>query len=435
MRNLGLAISLLLAFVAQAAARPATWCRDVAPIVQRSCQGCHRPGQIGPFYLLTYRDASAWSAMIAETVERRRMPPWQADRRHGRFANDLGLTDAERATILAWVRDGCPEGDPSDLPPPRTFTDGWQIPSPDLVLSIPEPFTVPADGIVPYQYFEVDPGFREDRWVRACEIRPTNRKVVHHCNAILKPPGWRPGMAPAELKGLFLAVAAPGTAPAVLPEGAARRWPAGWTLVFQVHYTPVGTVQEDRIGIGLVFADAKAVRKEVVALVLTDPNLCIPPHAANHRVEQRYRCPDDLLLFGLFPHTHLRGKSFRYEADYPDGTTEVLLDVPRYDFNWQHRYELAEPKRLPSGTVLRCVAHYDNSRGNPANPDPDATVREGEQTTDEMFRAHFEVALADEHSPRRTLRHAIPIAGLIVLTLTAFVVFGRCLRRAGSGRP
>lgn len=438
MRTFALASTVLLTVTAAVPAAPPTWCRDVAPIVQRSCQVCHRPGQIGPFALLTYRQASAWAEMIGETVRQRRMPPWQADPRHGTFANDLGLSDTERETILAWVRDGCPEGDPADLPPPRTFTDGWQIPTPDVVISIPRPFTVPADGVVPYQYFEVDPGFREDRWVRACEIRPTNRKVVHHCNVFLKPPGAKTVMPQGELESAFLAVAAPGTAPLVLPDGAAKKIPAGWALVFQVHYTPVGTIETDQIGIGLVLADPKTVRREVATKVLLDPELCIPPHAADHRVERTYRCPADLLLYGLFPHLHLRGKSFRYEAAYPDGTTEVLLDVPRYDFNWQHRYELAVPKRLPAGTVLRCIAVYDNSRSNPANPDPDATVREGEQTTDEMFRGHFEVALADTDLATIPLRKSLFAVGLILLALAAVVVLARragCVRLPGRCPP
>jgi peroxiredoxin len=394
-----------------------TYSRDVAPILQRHCLACHRPGQMAPFALTTYRQAAKRAETIREAIRERRMPPWHADPRYGRFANDLRLTDRQQQLIEDWVRNGCPEGDPRDLPAPPALADDWSIPGPDLVVSIPRPFTVPAEGVVEYQFFEVDPGFREDRWVRGVEVRPGNRKVVHHCNVFLKPPDADSPVEAGALGSFCLAAMAVGTPPLLLPEGMAKRIPAGWRLVFVVHYTPVGSVQEDQTSLGLLFADPKTVRKEVATKVLLDVDLCIPPRVADHRVEHAHTFDRDVLLLAMFPHLHLRGKSFRYGAVYPDGAREILLDVPRFDFNWQNRYELAEPKRLPAGTTLRCVAHYDNAADNPNNPDPDATVYTGQQSWDEMFNGYFEFALADQDLTRHTagwLVCGIGVGGLSV---------------------
>src|SRR5262249_40658671 len=202
---------------------------------------------------------------------------------------------------------------------------GWNIPKPDLVVQIPQPFTIPAEGVVEYQYFEVDPGFREDRWVQAAEIRPGNRAVVHHCTVFLKPPDTDEAKVAGKLGSFCLAATAPGTPPLRLPDGMAKRVPAGWRLLFVLHYVPTGIAQQDRTSIGLVFADPKKVKKEVATHLLYEEELIIPPHAANHRVEKSWEAPADVLLLAMFPHMHLRGKSFRYEAVYPDGTSEVLL--------------------------------------------------------------------------------------------------------------
>jgi hypothetical protein len=414
-----------------AGGRPLTYSRDVAPILQRRCQACHRPGQVAPFALTNYREALGWAGAIREAVEEGRMPPWGANPAHGRFANDPSLSAAEKKTLLSWIGAGCPEGDPADLPAPVEFRDGWRIPGPDLVVSMPEPFKVPAEGVVEYQYFVVDPGFREDRWVRAAEIRPGNRAVVHHCNVFLQPPGVADPTALPEagvgaLGSYCLTMTAPGTPPLVLPDGMAKRVPAGWRLVFVIHYTPIGSVQTDRTSLGLTFADPKTVRKEVATKLMYDLDLSIPPGAADHAMSQTWEVKRDVLLLSLFPHMHLRGKSFRYAVRYPDGTEEVLLDVPRYDFNWQHRYELAEPKRLPAGTRLVCTAVYDNSEDNPANPDPGATVRTGTQSWEEMFNGYFDVVLADEDLTREAAWHRVlwrraravgrpPVAALLLL--------------------
>jgi peroxiredoxin len=380
-----------------------TYCRDIAPILQRRCQTCHRPGQTAPFSLVSYDDARSWADTIREVIQENRMPPWQADPKHGKFANDPRPSDQEKRLLFEWIDGGRAEGDPKDLPPAAVFIDAWNIPKPDRVVSIPEPFAVPATGVVDYQTIEVDPGFREDKWITAAEIRPGNRAVVHHCNVYLKPPGHDDIVEFGSLGSVCLAETAVGTPPLLLPEGMAKKVPAGWHLVFVIHYTPIGKPQTDQTGIGLVFADPKKVRQEVATKILLDSHFRIPPRAARFPISQSWQTDDDLLLLAMFPHMHVRGRSFRYEAAYPDGTTEILLDVPAYDFQWQNRYVLETPKRLPAGTRLTCTAVYDNSADNPANPDPDAEVKAGPQTTDEMFNGYFEVVRADEDLTRPDL--------------------------------
>jgi peroxiredoxin/mono/diheme cytochrome c family protein len=422
-----------------------TYTRDVAPVLQNHCQVCHRPGEIAPFTLTSYQDAVAWSGTIGEVLRDGRMPPWHANPAHGKFANDPRLGDAEKEAVFAWIAQGCPEGDPANLPSPPTFPDGWTIPKPDLVLSMSEPFTVPAQGTVEYQFIEVDPGFKEDRWIKAAEIRPGNRAVVHHCTVFLKPPGQADPAAEGALGSYCLAATAPGTPPLTLPDGMAKRIPAGWKLLFVLHYTTVGSVQTDRTSIGLVFANRNQVRQEVATKIMMDLDLVIPPHTPDHKVEQTWRVNDPVLLLAFFPHAHLRGKSFRYDVTYPDGTMEILLDVPRYDFNWQHRYVLAQPKRLPAGSFLRCTAVYDNSSGNPANPDPGATVRAGLQSWDEMFNGYFDVALADQDLTKElpgqaeltAALHTLGqpgVAGLVVVFGGVFLVGRRLARRRRTGQ-
>jgi peroxiredoxin len=376
-----------------------TYCKDVAPILQKRCQVCHRPGQAAPFALTGYREAAGWARAIREVIEEGRMPPWGASPKHGTFANDPSLTSREKEILFGWIDAGCPEGNPADLPRPATFPGAWSIPGPDLILSMPEPFRVPAEGTIEYVHVRVDPGFREDRWVKATEVLPGNRAVVHHCNVFLQPPGIDDPEVLKEqgkLGSHCLTLTAPGTPPMVLPDGMAKRIPAGWRIVFVLHYQAIGSVQTDQTRLGLTFADPKTVRQEVATKLMFDLDLRIPPGAGDHQVSQTWAVRRDVLLLALFPHMHLRGKSFRYELIHPSGEEEVLLDVPRYDFNWQHRYVLASPRRIPAGTQMRCTAVYDNSVDNPANPDPTAEVRAGTQSWDEMFNGYWDVALADE---------------------------------------
>jgi mono/diheme cytochrome c family protein len=358
-----------------------TYASDVAPIVRDKCVSCHRPGQAAPFSLLTYDNARAHSAMIREVVEQRRMPPWHADPRFGRFANDRGLSAKERATILAWVEQGAALGDPRAIPAPRRFPEGWSIGTPDVIFEMAEPFTVAAQGILPYQYIRVPTHFTEDKWVQAVEAKPGDREVVHHFIVRIEIAGKafkHHGQQP------YLVGYAPGDMPAVYEPGTAKRIPAGADLIFAVHYTPIGQVRTDRSAVGLIFAK-EPVRYQAVTEGISQEKFRIPPGAADYPVRSRFTFKDDAHLISLMPHMHLRGKSFRYKATYPDGRTEVLLSVPAYDFGWQSVYRLVEPKPMPRGTRIDCLALFDNSPRNPNNPNPSQTVTWGEQTFDEMM--------------------------------------------------
>jgi peroxiredoxin len=361
-----------------------TYSMHVAPILNQHCVSCHRPGQIAPFALTSYDEVVGWAETIREVIEDRRMPPWHANPEFGRFYNDARLPDADKELVLKWVSNGAPQGDPADLPKPPEFVEGWRIPEPDIVFRMTQPYTVPAKGVVPYQYFEVETGFTEDKWLAAAEARPGNRAVTHHLILFYHPPG-KEQIGPEEPLFNSIAAFAPGLPPAVYPEGFSRRIPAGSKLIFQVHYTPNGTEQTDASEIGLIFADPKTVKREVSVAAALNWQFLIPPGEANHRVEATYRFDQAMMLYSLTPHMHLRGKSFHFEAAYPDGRKEVLLDVPRYDFNWQNFYVLAEPKLMPEGTQVNCTAVFDNSEENLANPNPSALVHWGDQTWDEMM--------------------------------------------------
>jgi peroxiredoxin len=368
-----------------------TYSKQVSRILRDRCVACHREGEIAPFSLATYKQAAGWAGMIDEVVQAGRMPPWHASPEYGSFSNEARLSEDEKCTIAAWVAAGSPEGDPRDLPEPAHYVEGWRIPAPDLVIPLPEVVQIPAEGTMPYQNFVIDPKLTKDVWVRASQVRPGNRSVVHHLVVFVLPPG-----TDDESKIDFLAGYAPGMPPRILPEGVARFVPAGSLLKFQVHYTPRGIPQADRSEIGLVFADPKTIRKEMTAVAAINTDLRIPAGAADFAVEADHRFDQDTIVYSLLPHMHLRGKSFRFEAVYPDRRREVLLDVPRYEFDWQNVYVFSRPKLMPEGTVLRCLARYDNSADNPSNPDPKRTVTWGEQTQDEMLVGYVEVALAEQ---------------------------------------
>jgi peroxiredoxin len=372
-----------------------TYSNQIARIFRDRCVECHREGEIAPFALSNYEEVAGWADTIAEVVRDRRMPPWHADPEHGTFANDLSLSAEEKELIYTWAANGAPEGNPSDLPEPRHYLTGWSLPmEPDFVVNMqPEPFKVPAEGEVEYQNFMVDPGFTEDKWVKASQIVPGNAAVVHHVLAFVRQPGDRGRNFDENGLG-FLAAYVPGNRAKPFPEGMAKFVPAGSRLVFQVHYTPIGSEQLDQGKLGLVFAKPEEITHLVQTVSTGDRGFRIPPHDDNYRAEAtmvEYQHPLQILSFS--PHMHLRGKSFLYEAIYPDGNREVLLDVPRYDFNWQTSYELAEAKVLPPGAKVHCVAHWDNSENNLSNPDPSATVRWGDQTWEEMMIGFFDVAV------------------------------------------
>ncbi|HEX3151847.1 MAG TPA: redoxin domain-containing protein [Gemmataceae bacterium] len=400
-----------------------TYHRDVAPILQVHCQVCHRKGEVAPFPLTTFDDARHWAPMIGEVVANGTMPPWHANPDHGRFRNERRLTTMQKQTIAKWVDAGCPEGDRSAATEVRT--EGWGLANPDRIVRMSTPFRVPAEGVIDYQHVIVDPGAATDLWVSAAEIRPGNRRVLHHCNVFLQPPDADDATATYETEGTLgshsLIQFTPGTGPIRLPDGMAKLIPAGWKLHFVLHYTPIGVPVDDQTELAMTLIEAKDVRKAVATKLVRDETLRIPPHAANHRVQNTWLADEDCLLLAMFPHMHVRGKSFRYVAEYPDGTHEILLDIPAYDFTWQHRYELVEPKRLPAGTLVRCIAMYDNSPGNPNNPDPTKEVRTGQQSWDEMFNGYFEIVLVDQQlqlGPSQRADHRPSM-----MALTAAVLF------------
>lgn len=359
-----------------------------APILHRKCAPCHRPGQVAPFSLLRYEDTVGWGPMMREVIESGRMPPWHADPRYGKFTNDRSLTAEERRTLLAWIDAGAPRGEREPSPP--TFKDGWQIRA-DVVLAMERSFAVPAEGVLDYQEFKLPTGFKRDTWVQAVEVRPGNASVVHHIIAFLRPADGKPHtIYVTQANDYCLSGMVPGSTAEIWPMGIAKLIPAGWDIILSVHYQPNGTPQEDRSRIALQLADAATVRQQAATRVLMKPDLVLPPNEVT-QVQSSWTLEEDLTLYALSPHMHLRGKSMRFEAD-----GEILLDVPNFDINWQHGYVLEEPRRLAKGTTIRCTARFDNTAANPSNPDPQQTVRWGEQTTDEMFQGTFLVVRTHE---------------------------------------
>ena len=370
-----------------------TYGGQVAEILTRRCVECHRDGELAPFALTDYHEVAGWADMIAETVADGRMPPWHAAPGHVAFGNDRSLTAEEKAMLIRWADAGAPAGDLSDLPQPPEKVLGWQLPrEPDLIVPVsPQPFDVPAEGAVRYQYFAIDPGFDQDVWVRSMELLPGNRKVVHHILVFARPKGARGGLDGA--RG-FLAGYVPGARLEPWPQGYAKKIEAGSQLIFQVHYTPVGTPQQDHSQFGLVFVDEEDVTHEVVTTSALQTRFAIPPGEPEHEVYARGPdFPEGAELLGMSPHMHVRGKAFRYELRKPSGEAEVLLDIPDYDFNWQTTYRLADPMPIEAGSRMLCRAVYDNSEENLHNPDPTQTVRWGDQTRDEMMIGYYHYAV------------------------------------------
>ena len=371
-----------------------TWSKNIATIMQKNCQECHRAGQIGPMQLLTYDDVSGWSAMIREVVSDKRMPPWYADPRFGHFSNDRSLKKDDIDTLIKWIDAGCPKGDLKDEPKPLVFPDTWRIGKPDMIISMDEEFDVPAEapkGGIPYQLFVIDPGFKEDMWVQSSESRAGAPDVVHHVLAYIAPPRDRidPTMPdfpflPGVKNARVLSGTAPGDMPMMYPEGAAIRIPAGSSIVFQMHYTPNGKAAKDRSSIGLIFAKKKPERA-VITVPIFNHRLQLPPGADNHQIESWFTFKHDAKIYNFMPHMHLRGKDFQVNLVDLAGKESTQLLIPRYNFNWQNVYRYQEPIPVPKGTKVHCIAHYDNSSKNPLNPDPTKRVGWGDQTWQEMM--------------------------------------------------
>ncbi len=414
-----------------------TFYKDVAPVLEKHCQECHRPGEIAPMSLLTYNDARPWAKSIKEAVLTHKMPPWFADPHVGKFANDRSLTQAEINTLVGWVEGGAKPGEAKDAPAPLSFTEGWTIGKPDMVLDTGVDFKVPAKGTIDYTYFVAPTGFSEDKWIKDLEVLPGNKTLVHHIVLYARPKGSKfvsdavPGVPfvpnneqnggqrerPAQtdrasLYGInggayeMVSVYVPGGVAYKTLAGQARLIPAGSDLIFQIHYTASGKERMDRSRVGITFAK-EAPRERVVNAFIMNNTLRIPPGDGNHRVDGKVTLQQTVKLQTMFPHMHVRGKSFEYTATLPDGETKVLLDVPKYNFNWQLTYALDQPVTLPAGTVLQATAYYDNSANNPYNPDPAKEVYWGDQTWDEMLAGFVDFAIpvgmnpADIARPRR----------------------------------
>jgi hypothetical protein len=393
-----------------------TFSKDVAPILYSKCVSCHRPGEVAPMSLITFQDVRPWARAIRDKVVAREMPPWHADPSHGTFRNDRSLTPAQIDTIVKWADGGARQGDAAQMPALPALTTGWQIGKPDVVFEMAADFHIPADGTVDYQYFEVPTNFKEDRWIRAGEVRAGNPEHVHHIIvSVIEPPGGnaRPNVmsvraiadgsdaarAPrtiTDAQRAQLATAgrraaavslvnwAVGEDAPVYPAGLAKRIPAGSTLQFQVHYTTNGAAATDRSKIGLIFTK-EPPKSEIRTALIANAQFAIPAGDANHQIEAEATFTDNVKVWTLHPHMHLRGKDMTYTAIYPDGRQEIVLRVPKYDFGWQTDYWLAQPLSLPKGSKLHVTAHFDNSPANRFNPDPATTVRWGDQTWEEMM--------------------------------------------------
>jgi len=400
---------------------PPVYTKDIVPILQKNCQECHRPGEIGPFSLLTYEETRPWAAAIKEAVLQKKMPPWFADPHYGKFSNDRSLGRGDIDTIVRWVDAGAPKGDPKTEPPAVKFVTGWDIPQPDVVFQLPESYPIPATGTIEYLHWVIPTGFTTDKWVEFAEARPGDRARVHHIVAYVREPGsqWlkdaKPGIpfipekpkadTDEDTSGLpsdFLVGYAPGQPPERFEPGQAKLVKAGSDIILQVHYTTNGKPGTDQSKVGLVFAKEPPPRR-VKTFSATNGKFKIPAGEANHQVEAEFELGATVTLHGLHPHMHARGKDFLYRVQYPDGTTETLLSVPHYSFAWQLWYNLDKPLVLPKGTKILCTAHFDNSANNPYNPDPKKDVIWGDQSWDEMMVGFFNFVF-DVHTPVESIQ-------------------------------
>jgi peroxiredoxin/mono/diheme cytochrome c family protein len=389
----GCALDLPPTAATAARATDVTYHRDVARILQTNCVECHRQGGVAPFSLDTMADVIEHAGMMRKQLERGAMPPWfaapPASGAHSPWANDRSLSTRDKSDLLAWLQSNRPAGDPKEAPLLRKFASEWSIGTPDLVVQIPQPIAIKAEGTMPYQFAVAQTTLTEDQWVQGYEIMPTDRSVVHHVIVQVREKG-KSLRDRAEGSEGYWAAYVPGNTSHVYPDGFARKLPAGATVTFQIHYTPNGKATSDQIKMGLIFAKTPP-RYQMQTVALVDHDLNIPPGVADHVETTQRQLPNDYYVTALMAHMHVRGKAFKYEITYADGKTETLLDIPRYDFNWQLRYDYATPKIFPRGSTIKVTAVFDNSTGNPANPDPSKTVKWGPQTFDEMMIGYFEV--------------------------------------------
>ncbi len=368
-----------------------TYHNQISRLINRHCVTCHREGGVGPFPLDTYDDLRAHSAMVREVVQRGTMPPWFAAKsdqsKASPWANDASLTNDERKELVDWIEGGQHKGDFADAPEPRAIDGVWQIGEPDVIFEFAKAVPVQATGVMPYKHVVVKTQFPQDRWIQAVEVMPGDSSVVHHALVLLGESGKQP-----EDSVNYWAGYAPGNGARTYPNAYARRLPKGASLVFQMHYTPNGKATHDKTRIGFRFSDSKP-EFEVKTASVINTQFAIPPRTKNHKVESSLRIPRDIRVLGYLAHHHLRGAAARYETVGRNGQRETLLDIPDYDFNWQLFYRYADPPVFAKGSTIRYTAWYDNSEDNPANPNPNVTVRWGPQTHDEMHIGYIEYAL------------------------------------------
>ena len=380
-----------------------TFSHGVARVLNQHCVECHRQGEIGPFALTDYDEVVGWADTLLEVIDDGRMPPWHADPQHDNLANARIMPEADKQVLRDWVALGAPLGDQSKVPPAPEFRDGWQLArEPDQIVAMrTKPFVVPAEGTVEYQYFVVDPGFKKDVWISGAQLIPGNRAVVHHAIAFIRPPDGAPIGRNGNIGWLTAYV--PGQRLFPLPDSHARFVQAGSKFVFQMHYTPTGTEQSDLTRLGLVFADADRVTHEVFTIAGINQDFEIPPNAANHTVDAKVYFPRNGKLLGIAPHMHVRGKSFRlYGRTQSEDEAGLLLNVPKYDFNWQHNYMFTKPLELSELRELKFTVTFDNSSANPVNPNPNQHVTWGDQTWEEMAVAFFAISRPLKPSKNKT---------------------------------
>jgi len=394
---------------AKAGTRAVTFAKDVAPILYDKCTRCHHEGEVAPFSLVTYADAKSKAKTIAAVVGQKFMPPWQ-EQSHGEFANERKLTADQISTLTDWAAQGAPEGDPAAIPAPPKFGAGWQLGTPDFIGKPAKAFMVGAEGDDLYRCFVVPTNFDSGRFVTGIEVRPGNRRVVHHVIAYLDTsgsarardgadgaPGYTsfggPGFTPSGSLGGWV----PGIDAQITPAGVGIWLPKGADIVLQVHYHRDGKPEQDETQIGLTFSKAP-IDKRMRNAALGNVIIAIKPGDAHYEVKASLTVPADVTVYDVLPHMHWLGHDMTVTATLPDGTNEQLVSVEPYDFNWQTRYTYREPVKLPKGTKLNLVSHYDNSIANIHNPsNPPKRVTFGEQTTDEMCFAFFTYSIDAEH--------------------------------------
>jgi len=400
-----------------AAVAAPTFNKDIAPMVFKNCAVCHRPGEVAPFSLLSFKDAAKRAKQMARVTGEQIMPPWKAEAGFGEFANDRHLTAEQIALMRDWAEAGAPEGSSADLPPAPKFTDGWTLGEPDVILEPDEDYQLAAEGPDIYRCFVIPTKFTENHYVRALEIRPGNRKVVHHVivhydttGAARELDARDPGPGYTSFGGVgfrssgMIGGWAPGNYPSFLPEGIGRLVPSGADLVVQVHYHRSGKPETDRTKVGLYFVKG-TVDKPIRAKMVIKLPLRIPAGDSDYVVHATLPVTQDVTAYRVTPHMHLLGKEMKVTATLPDGKMIPLVHVTDWDFNWQTSYQFKTPMHLPAGSRLDLEAHYDNSAGNPVNPNsPPKLVHWGEQTTDEMCLAFVSFTLDKEHLARQSAR-------------------------------